>query len=176
MEHLAVDSDLLPDLDREHPAKAAIVRRLSTCGLSSLCGRLTRGCPAQMSGEEGAHLFFRVFGRRQRDVKAMTGSFEKGRFEPLAQGSMAVEDFDGPQWPHRGCAVTRRRFPVGARPTRRFAPAGSNRSRHGGDEMRAASSGSIVLMLQGRALKVESPANPLSVLKASLCCRQIGHV
>ena len=34
-----------------------------------------------------------------------------------------------------GCAVTRRRFPVGARPTRRFAPAGSNRSRHGGDEM-----------------------------------------
>jgi len=31
--------------------------------------------------------------------------------------------------------VTRRRFPVGARPTRRFAPAGSNRSRHGGDEM-----------------------------------------
>jgi hypothetical protein len=33
------------------------------------------------------------------------------------------------------CAVTRRRFPVGARPARRFAPAGSNRSRHGGDEM-----------------------------------------
>jgi len=33
------------------------------------------------------------------------------------------------------CAVTRRRFPVGASPTRRFAPAGSNRSRHGGDEM-----------------------------------------
>ena len=33
------------------------------------------------------------------------------------------------------CAVTRRRFPVGARPTRRFAPAGSNRSRHGRDEM-----------------------------------------
>src|SRR6516162_4765506 len=26
------------------------------------------------------------------------------------------------------CAVTRRRFPVGARPTRRFAPAGSNAS------------------------------------------------
>src|SRR5215469_9640457 len=25
-------------------------------------------------------------------------------------------------------------FPVGARPTRRFAPAGSNRGRHGGDE------------------------------------------
>ena len=36
---------------------------------------------------------------------------------------------------YAGCAVTRRRFPVGARPTRRFAPAGSNRSRHGGDEM-----------------------------------------
>jgi DNA-binding winged helix-turn-helix (wHTH) protein len=26
-------------------------------------------------------------------------------------------------------------FPVGARPTRRIAPAGSNRGRHGGDEM-----------------------------------------
>src|ERR1700731_4659815 len=37
------------------------------------------------------------------------------------------------QWPIRVCAVTRRRFPVGASPTRRFAPAGSNRSRHGGD-------------------------------------------
>ena len=33
------------------------------------------------------------------------------------------------------CAVTRRRFPAGASPTRRFAPAGSNRSRYGGDEM-----------------------------------------
>jgi pimeloyl-ACP methyl ester carboxylesterase len=33
------------------------------------------------------------------------------------------------------CAVTRRRFPAGASPARRFAPAGSNRSRHGGDEM-----------------------------------------
>src|ERR1700726_1438701 len=34
-----------------------------------------------------------------------------------------------------GVRRERRRFPVGARPTRRFAPAGSNRSRHGGDEM-----------------------------------------
>src|SRR6202040_1276429 len=33
------------------------------------------------------------------------------------------------------CAVKRRRFPVGARPTPRFAPAGSNRSSHGGNEM-----------------------------------------
>src|SRR5215472_5179221 len=33
------------------------------------------------------------------------------------------------------CAVKKRRFPVGARPTRRFAPAGSNRSSHGGNEM-----------------------------------------
>src|ERR1700751_45539 len=37
--------------------------------------------------------------------------------------------------PLRVCAVTRRRFPVGASPTRRFAPAGSNRSSHGGNEM-----------------------------------------
>ena len=34
-----------------------------------------------------------------------------------------------------GAPWTRRRFPVGASPTRRPAPAGSNRSRHGGDEI-----------------------------------------
>jgi hypothetical protein len=33
------------------------------------------------------------------------------------------------------CAVKRRRFPVGARPTRATAPAGSNRSSHGGNEV-----------------------------------------
>ena len=33
------------------------------------------------------------------------------------------------------CAVIRRRFPVGASPTRQTAPAGSNRSSYGGDEM-----------------------------------------
>jgi hypothetical protein len=36
------------------------------------------------------------------------------------------------------CAVTRRRFPVGASPTRQTAPAGSNRSSYGGDEIAAA--------------------------------------
>src|SRR6266478_6050171 len=46
-----------------------------------------------------------------------------------------TEQTDFTERPTWGCAVTRRRFPVGARPTRRFAPAGSNRSRHGGDEM-----------------------------------------
>ena len=35
----------------------------------------------------------------------------------------------------RGVRRERRRFPVGAGPTRRNAPAGSNRSSHGGDEM-----------------------------------------
>ena len=35
----------------------------------------------------------------------------------------------------QGLRRERRRFPVGARPTRRLAPAGSNRSSHGGDEM-----------------------------------------
>ena len=39
------------------------------------------------------------------------------------------------QCPLHVCAVTRRRFPVGASPTRRTAPAGSNRSSHGGNEM-----------------------------------------
>jgi hypothetical protein len=37
--------------------------------------------------------------------------------------------------PLRVCAVERRRFPVGERPTRQFAPAGSSRSSHGGDDM-----------------------------------------
>src|SRR5215813_1152336 len=37
--------------------------------------------------------------------------------------------------PLRVCAVKRRHSPVGARPTRRIAPAGSNRSSHGGNEM-----------------------------------------
>src|SRR5664279_6156236 len=32
------------------------------------------------------------------------------------------------------CAVQRRRFPVGESPTRRNAPAGSNRSSYGGNE------------------------------------------
>ena len=33
------------------------------------------------------------------------------------------------------CAVTRRRFPLGANPTRRTLPAGSSRSSYGGDEI-----------------------------------------
>ena len=33
------------------------------------------------------------------------------------------------------CAVQRRRFPVGESPTRSIAPAGSNRSGHGGNDM-----------------------------------------
>ena len=41
----------------------------------------------------------------------------------------------GEKWLVPACAVTRRRFPVGASPTRRFAPAGSNRSSQGGNEM-----------------------------------------
>ena len=39
------------------------------------------------------------------------------------------------QCPLNVCAVQRRRFPVGASPTRPNAPAGSNRSSHGGNEM-----------------------------------------
>ena len=34
-----------------------------------------------------------------------------------------------------GCAVQRRRFLAGENPARLIAPAGSNRGRHGGDEM-----------------------------------------
>ncbi len=37
--------------------------------------------------------------------------------------------------PWLACAVKRRRFPMGASPIRRSAPAGSNRSSYGGNEM-----------------------------------------
>jgi len=44
--------------------------------------------------------------------------------------------FGAPSTPSaKGVRRERRRFPVGASPTRRKAPAGSNRSSHGGDEM-----------------------------------------
>jgi len=56
-----------------------------------------------------------------------------GAFIPAALGFVLRSL--APQWRIWGCAVTRRRFPVGASPTRRFAPAGSNRSSHGGNEM-----------------------------------------
>src|ERR1700720_3397035 len=52
-----------------------------------------------------------------------------------SRGGRVLDLIRRAECPQRVCAVTRRRFPVGASPTRRFAPAGSNRSRHGGDEM-----------------------------------------
>jgi len=52
----------------------------------------------------------------------------------LTNGGATNDSFE---WLQGGCAVTRRRFPVGTSPTRRFAPAGSNRSSHGGNEMAA---------------------------------------
>src|ERR1700720_3169854 len=53
----------------------------------------------------------------------------------FVDGGHSFTSQPGDQWLLWGCAVTRRRFPVGASPTRRFAPAGSNRSSHGGNEM-----------------------------------------
>ena len=52
-------------------------------------------------------------------------------------GIEALED--GRPRPLRVCAVTRRRFPVGASPHPATAPAGSNRSSHGGNEVAEAS-------------------------------------
>jgi len=43
------------------------------------------------------------------------------------------------QSPLLACAVLRRRFPVGASPTRQSAPAGSNRSNCGGNKVVEAS-------------------------------------
>src|SRR5690349_18440878 len=45
------------------------------------------------------------------------------------------EDADGREYPLSTCAVTRRRFSSGCKPHPATAPAGSDRSRHGGDEM-----------------------------------------
>src|SRR5262245_42166511 len=56
------------------------------------------------------------------------------RFQALCQSQQTTQ-LAAREWPESACAVKRRRFPVGARPTRRFAPAGSNRSSHGGNEM-----------------------------------------
>lgn len=47
----------------------------------------------------------------------------------------APSDYSGSQRLFMACAVQRRRFPVGESPTRRNAPAGSNRSNYGGNEM-----------------------------------------
>ena len=64
MKPLGGDSGLFPDLDREHPAKVAIRRRLAHMGPSSLCDRPAGSCPGEMSGEECARLLCRVLGRR----------------------------------------------------------------------------------------------------------------
>src|SRR6516225_292630 len=64
MRPLAGDSGLFLDLDREQPANAAIRRRVAHVRPSSLCGWLAGRCPDEMSGEECARLFCRVFGRR----------------------------------------------------------------------------------------------------------------
>jgi hypothetical protein len=44
---LSGDPGLFPDLDCEHPAKAAIKRRLAHMAPSSLCGRLAGRCPGR---------------------------------------------------------------------------------------------------------------------------------
>ena len=51
-------------------------------------------------------------------------------FPPIATSTAAIS-----QWPLNVCAVTRRRFSSGCEPHPANAPAGSNRSSHGGDEM-----------------------------------------
>ena len=65
---------------------------------------------------------------------ATTISRSPGRL--IARSSSVEIRCECPRWV---CAVRRRRFAVGARPTRRFAPAGSSRSRYGGDECLKAS-------------------------------------
>jgi Ca2+/Na+ antiporter len=65
------------------------------------------------------------FGERLKISEGVTGSLFAAVGTALPETTV----------PLLACAVRRRRFPVGAIPTRRNAPAGSNRSSHGGNEV-----------------------------------------
>jgi hypothetical protein len=74
-------------------------------------------------------------GNGLRPIRENVGTGTYNLYGKLREVWALQEALRRAECPERVCAVTRRRFPVGASPTRRFAPAGSNRSRHGGDEM-----------------------------------------
>jgi multidrug efflux system membrane fusion protein len=68
-------------------------------------------------------------------IDQATGTVRLKATLPNQDGALWPGQFVNAQLLLRVCAVQRRRFPVGAGPTRQFAPAGSSRSSHGGNEM-----------------------------------------
>src|SRR5450631_3232225 len=65
---------------------------------------------------------------------AMSGAAQVGECRARALESGALDSWLSRERLLCGCAVKRRRFPVGESPTRQNAPAGCNRSNCGGNE------------------------------------------
>jgi transposase len=95
---------------------------------------------ARLPGAEKSRLH-RVEGGNTAALLALIGELRSRASAKLGRNADLACCFEAGRdgfWLQRllsACAVKRRRFPVGARPTRRFAPAGSDRSSHGGNEM-----------------------------------------
>src|SRR6266478_4052541 len=91
---------------------------------------------AKRPGRERASLV----GERTRIINRMKAALARlgiRGFKPeLPQRACAARDLEDTRRGHAStCAVTRRRFSSGCKPRPATAPAGSNRGRHGGDEM-----------------------------------------
>jgi len=95
---------------------------------------------ARLPGAQKTRLH-RVEGGNTAELLALIGELRSNTSRRLGRAADLACCFEAGRdgfWLQRllsACAVQRRRFPVGASPTRRFAPAGSNRSSHGGNEM-----------------------------------------
>ena len=97
-------------------------------GAADELGRLPKGTSGLAGGGSGCGGTTRQGAdRNSRPVRrGLMDLWDRGRASGIERKS---------QRPVVACAVIRRRFPVGANPTRLTAPAGSNRSSHGGNEM-----------------------------------------
>jgi|SRR5713101_5250574 len=93
-----------------------------------------------IGADPGDPVVFRPFLEQLRELGYIEG--RNVTLEQYLHASIQIAPRCLPKWfelrtwcPQWVCAVKRRRVPVGANPTRQTAPAGSNRSSHGGDEM-----------------------------------------
>lgn len=107
-----------------HAGHQAQALRIRIHGRSARSSRPRAGSPQIV-------LSLRAAGKRTPGPDA-PGTCRRGR---ASQGVLLADRVLWTKGPFRVCAVRRRRSPVGARPTRQIAPAGSNRSGHGGNEM-----------------------------------------
>src|SRR5271165_2455750 len=99
--------------------------------------------------------------------------FDRKRVWDRCEGLMHKRPSGGPirrvaEGPQRVCAVERRRFPVGANPTRQIAPAGSNRSSHGGNEM-AEAFGMRVTNCDRASVQAATRVNAEQAPKRTMC-------